>query len=296
MRAIHGGKPKNDKIDSHKIAVLLRGGSFSLTCAYAKEMRATRDLLRRRNHLPRKLGKLFAHIQNTATQYNLLEPLGADCETERTGGFAEKFPDPVVRRIGEVDLLTIEREDEGSNRSFKLTFVEAMIGFNHYYCFTKSYKNMFFDLLFLLFIVYCSLFRDITFIIGTLVIMKPKKILSHHRLCLWRAASGGLFLFLFLFFGCQESSAPEARGEKTAAQQFASWCSPCHGKRGESGLTYKGPSLQGPDFIYGGDPDSLRTSIRDGRPNGMPAFGKRFSPTQIDELTVYLKSLQTTGS
>ncbi len=26
MKAIHGGKAKNDKIDSHKIAALLRGG------------------------------------------------------------------------------------------------------------------------------------------------------------------------------------------------------------------------------------------------------------------------------
>ncbi len=26
MRAIHGGKAKNDKIDSHKIAVRMRGG------------------------------------------------------------------------------------------------------------------------------------------------------------------------------------------------------------------------------------------------------------------------------
>jgi transposase len=30
MKAIHGGKAKNDKIDSHKIAVLLRGGSFPM--------------------------------------------------------------------------------------------------------------------------------------------------------------------------------------------------------------------------------------------------------------------------
>ena len=28
MKAIHGGKTKNDKIDSHKIATLLRGGMF----------------------------------------------------------------------------------------------------------------------------------------------------------------------------------------------------------------------------------------------------------------------------
>ena len=75
MRAIHGGKAKNDKIDSYKIAVLLRGGSFPLSYVYPKEMRATRDLLRRRNHLARKRAELYAHIQNTATQYNL-PPLG----------------------------------------------------------------------------------------------------------------------------------------------------------------------------------------------------------------------------
>jgi transposase len=30
MKAIHGGKAKNDKIDAHKIAVLLRGGMIPL--------------------------------------------------------------------------------------------------------------------------------------------------------------------------------------------------------------------------------------------------------------------------
>lgn len=43
MKAIHGGKAKNDKIDSHKIAVLLRGGSFPIAYVYPPEMRATRD-------------------------------------------------------------------------------------------------------------------------------------------------------------------------------------------------------------------------------------------------------------
>lgn len=32
MKAVHGGKAKNDKIDSHKIAVLLRGGSCCRSC------------------------------------------------------------------------------------------------------------------------------------------------------------------------------------------------------------------------------------------------------------------------
>jgi transposase len=51
MKAIHGGKSKNDRIDSHKIAALLRGGTFPVAYVYPRKMRSTRDLLRRRNHL-----------------------------------------------------------------------------------------------------------------------------------------------------------------------------------------------------------------------------------------------------
>jgi len=49
MRAIHGGKAKNDRIDAHKIAALLRGGMIPQAYVYPAQMRATRDLLRRRN-------------------------------------------------------------------------------------------------------------------------------------------------------------------------------------------------------------------------------------------------------
>jgi len=47
MKAIHGGKAKNDRIDAHKIAVLLRGGMLPQAYVYPAAMRATRDLLRR---------------------------------------------------------------------------------------------------------------------------------------------------------------------------------------------------------------------------------------------------------
>jgi transposase len=57
-KAIQGGKAKNDKIDAHKIAVLLRGGRFSQANGSPSEMRATRDLLRRRCHLARKRAEL----------------------------------------------------------------------------------------------------------------------------------------------------------------------------------------------------------------------------------------------
>ena len=65
MKAIHGGKAKNDKIDAHKSAVLLRGGMLPQAYVDPAEMRATRDLLRRRCHLVRKRAELLAHIHNT---------------------------------------------------------------------------------------------------------------------------------------------------------------------------------------------------------------------------------------
>src|SRR4030066_1778197 len=62
MKAIHGGKAKNDKIDAHKIAVLLRGGMLPMAYVYPREMRATRDLLRRRCHFSRKRAELLTPI------------------------------------------------------------------------------------------------------------------------------------------------------------------------------------------------------------------------------------------
>jgi transposase len=106
MKAIHGGKAKNDKIDAHKIAVLLRGGMLPMAYVYPKRMRATRDLLRRRNHLMRKRADLLAHIQNTASQYNL-PPLGT--RVVRKG---ERVSIPGVGRILTLVLL-YEIEDIG---------------------------------------------------------------------------------------------------------------------------------------------------------------------------------------
>jgi len=112
MKAIHGGKAKNDRIDSLKIATLLRGGMLPQAYAYPAGMRATRDLLRRRLHLVRKRGQLLAHIQMTSHQYNLA-PLGKRIAyPANREGVAEHFADPAVRRSIGVDLALLERYDE----------------------------------------------------------------------------------------------------------------------------------------------------------------------------------------
>jgi hypothetical protein len=102
-RAIHGGKAKNDKIDSHKIATLLRGGMLPQAYVYPAEMRATRDLLRRRMHLMRKRSELLSHVQNTNSQYNLPEIGKKIAYKANREGVAERFDDAAVQKNIEVD-------------------------------------------------------------------------------------------------------------------------------------------------------------------------------------------------
>ena len=91
MKSIHGGKTKSDKIDSEKIANMLRGASFwkklgkekrkffwrmfPIAYAYPKAKRAVRDLLRRRLFFVRQRAELSVHLQNTNHQYNINERL-----------------------------------------------------------------------------------------------------------------------------------------------------------------------------------------------------------------------------
>jgi transposase len=112
MKAIHGGKAKTDKIDAHKIAVLLRGGMFPQASVYPAEMRATRALLRRRCHLVQKRAELLAHIQNTTSQYNRPEIGKRLAYKANREGVEEHFSDPSVRNPIAVDVSLIDHYDK----------------------------------------------------------------------------------------------------------------------------------------------------------------------------------------
>jgi len=111
MKAIHGGKAKSDKIDSEKIARLLRGGTMPMAYVYPQGMRETRDLLRRRGYLVNKRAELMAHIQNTASQYNLPSPGRLDRKPKREG-VAQQFDKPSVRFSIQTNLNLIDAYDE----------------------------------------------------------------------------------------------------------------------------------------------------------------------------------------
>jgi transposase len=114
MKAIHGGKSKDDKIDSKKIAQLLRGGNFPLAYAYPKGLRETRDLLRRRMYLVHKRAEVVAHVVNTNSQYNL-PPFGKKliyAKNRKALNIAARFTEASVRTNVEVDLRLLDSFDE----------------------------------------------------------------------------------------------------------------------------------------------------------------------------------------
>jgi cytochrome c oxidase cbb3-type subunit 3 len=64
-------------------------------------------------------------------------------------------------------------------------------------------------------------------------------------------------------------------------------CNGCHAQGG-GGI---GPALMDANWIYGSGPDQIYSTIAQGRPNGMPAFGRHVPGQQIWQLVAYVQTL-----
>ena len=108
MKTIHGGKSKNDKIDSKKIADLMRANLLPVGYIYPKEFRATRDLLRRRTRFMIIRAEAYAHIQTTFRQHCMhISPKDVkDKETRR--GLITMIADPQIQSNIAMDLDVID--------------------------------------------------------------------------------------------------------------------------------------------------------------------------------------------
>jgi transposase len=104
MKAMHGGKAKHEQLDADKIAVLVRGGMLPQAYGYPAEMRATRELLRRRMSRMRKRAELLTHVQPTNHPYHLPASGKKIADKANREGVAQRFPDPAVQQSIEVDL------------------------------------------------------------------------------------------------------------------------------------------------------------------------------------------------
>ena len=112
LKAIHGAKTKNDRVDSEKLVVLLRGGVIPQAYVYPPGMRATRDLLRRRLFFTRKRAEQLSHVRNTFHQYNLPAPSGTLLTRKSRVGLADHFEESSVRQSVSADLQLCEAYDQ----------------------------------------------------------------------------------------------------------------------------------------------------------------------------------------
>jgi len=108
MRCIHGGKAKNDKVDSEKIARIILGHNFPLAYAYPALLRPIRDLMRRRSHLVRIRSEIQGHISITNYQYNLKPFEKNIVHKGNREGIADHFEKISVRLNVETDIAVMD--------------------------------------------------------------------------------------------------------------------------------------------------------------------------------------------
>ena len=82
----------------------------------------------------------------------------------------------------------------------------------------------------------------------------------------------------------EESAYAASEGQKLFAQYH---CSGCH-FHGGGGI---GPPLMDEDWIYGSQPQNIRSVILEGRPNGMPSFRGKIPDHQVWQIVAYVRSL-----
>jgi transposase len=116
MKSIHGGKTKNDKIDSKKIADLLRSNHFPVGYVYPKELRSTRDLLRRRIRFMKIRAEAYAHIQTIFRQHCLnISPKDVKNKQERRL-LINRIDDQQIKSSIELNLNVIDFFDAQLNK------------------------------------------------------------------------------------------------------------------------------------------------------------------------------------
>lgn len=112
MRAIHGTKTKNDRVDSEKIAHLLRSNMLPEGYCISPEKRPIRDLLRRRIYLVRRRSGLLCHMSESV-QIHGQDPLTRPekRKSERHEIVPERFVHPALKCSMKVDTFLAHQYD-----------------------------------------------------------------------------------------------------------------------------------------------------------------------------------------
>ncbi|MDE2614801.1 MAG: cytochrome-c oxidase, cbb3-type subunit III [Burkholderiales bacterium] len=87
--------------------------------------------------------------------------------------------------------------------------------------------------------------------------------------------------------GAPHDSAKAAAGKAV----FTTVCAACHGADGQGNPAVGAPNLTGKSWLYGGDLETLETTIRDGRGGIMPAWRTRLGENEARVVAAYVYSL-----
>ncbi len=86
-----------------------------------------------------------------------------------------------------------------------------------------------------------------------------------------------------------ESLAENAEAMKTGGRLYSTYCSQCHGSDARGAVGF--PNLRDNAWLYGGDPQAIKTSILNGRNGMMPAWAQPLGEQGVFLVTEYVRSL-----
>ena len=72
---------------------------------------------------------------------------------------------------------------------------------------------------------------------------------------------------------------------------FLTTCAACHGEDAKGNRDVGAPNLTDQYWIYGGDLETIITTIHGGRQGHMPTWDERLTPAEIKILALYVHSL-----
>ena len=108
----------------------------------------------------------------------------------------------------------------------------------------------------------------------------------------WEAALGeqgvsNVARYVRTLSGAESASAESAAGEA----QFRMFCVSCHSADGKGNQMLGAPNLADGTWLYGGDLEAIKHTLRAGRNGKMPAFGEQLDEDKSRLLTAYVYSL-----
>lgn len=76
---------------------------------------------------------------------------------------------------------------------------------------------------------------------------------------------------------------------KAGERLYSSYCSQCHGS--DAGGTTHFPNLSDNDWLWGGEPETIKATIMNGRTGVMPAMGPSLGEQGVEQVAAYVQSL-----